>query len=126
MIPNRTMATAANTIQNITPSRWQNIIDTWGGYGSNQTATPDMGTLIFNIAMQYPDLVGPMAYIVIFAMPFVMMWITQSDMVPASVVGIFFGMYITFYIGSNFMYVGILFMAIGCTTIVWSLAQKRG
>jgi hypothetical protein len=122
----RVAANATNVIQNITPTRWQNIINSWGGYGNQTTIPPDMGTLILNLAMQYPDIVGPTAYVVIFAMPFIMMWITHADVVPTAIVGIFFGLYVSFYIGDNFYAVGLLFIAIALTTIVWSLWQRRG
>ncbi|MCK9570326.1 hypothetical protein M0R72_15375 [Candidatus Pacearchaeota archaeon] len=122
----RVAANASNTIANITPSRWQAFINSWGGYSNQTTMPPDAGTVIWNIAMQYPDLVGPIAYVIIFAMPFMMMWITHADMVPAAIVGIFFGLYIVFYIGDNFFAVGLLFIALALTVIVWSLAQKRG
>lgn len=120
------MANASNIIANISPSRWQAIINTWGGYGNTTTQPPDAGTVIWNIAMQYPDLVGPVAYVIIFAMPFIMMWIVHADMVPAAIVGIFFGLYISFYVSGNFFNVGLLFIGLSLTTIVWSLAQKRG
>jgi len=122
----RVTSNASNVIQNITPSRWENLINTFGGYSNQTTQPPDAGTVIWNIAMQYPDLVGPIAYVVIFAMPFIMMWITHADMVPAAIVGIFFGLYISFYVGNQFFYTGLLFIGLALTVIVWSLAQKRG
>jgi len=54
------------------------------------------------------------------------MWITHADMVPASIVGIFFGVYIAFYVSGSFMGVGGLFIVIGTATILWSMSQKRG
>jgi hypothetical protein len=125
MIPRQT-SNASNVIQNITPSRWNDLINTWGGYSNQTTKPPDAGRVIFTIAMQYPDILGPIAYVVIFAIPFIMMWIVHSDMVPAAIVGIFFGLYISFYIGAQYFFVGLLFIVLALTTIVWSMAQKRG
>jgi hypothetical protein len=126
MISPRITSNASNAIQNVSPSRWNDLINTWGGYSPNQTGNPDIGTAMWSIFMQYPDICGPVAYVILFSVPFVMLWVVHADLVPVSIVGIFFGFYVSFFVGGAFFMVGLLFIALALTTVIWSLAQKRG
>jgi hypothetical protein len=127
VLVDRVYATAANdTIANISIGRFDNITDQWGGWSSNQTAPPDWGRMIWEIVSVYPDFVGPVGWFILFFLPFVMMWIAHADMVPAAIVGMFFGLYVFAYVGSQYSYIGIVFMAIAVASMVWSMWLKRG
>lgn len=122
----RAMANPAETVPTLNVDRLTNITNSWGGNATNVSVVPDFGTLISTVVGIYPEHVGVLAWVVLFALPFIMMWITNSDMVPAGVIGIFFGAYIFGFVGSQFAYVGIVFIVIAISSIVWSMWQKRG
>lgn len=122
----RVTANATDVIANISPSRWDQFVGLWGGYSNTTTEVMDPGSFLLVVSSQYPDIVGPIAYLILFAIPFIMMWIAHADMVPAAIIGIFFGLYISFYIGGSYFNVGLLFIGIAFTSVIWSLAQKRG
>jgi hypothetical protein len=119
------MANASNVIQNITMGRLTNITTQWGGFTSNQTAPPDWGRILWEIVSIYPDAVGPLAWFILFSLPFVMMWLSQADMVPAACVAFFFGMYALGFLDYQYFYYGLVLMVLAMATIVWSLWQKR-
>jgi hypothetical protein len=125
-LPNRIPAGPGNTISNISAIRWDELINQFGGYDNETVSGPNWGQGLWSLMMQYPDYVGPIAYVILFAMPFVMMWITHADMVPAAIVGVFFGLYVAFFVGDAYFWVGIVLIALAITTVGWSLYQRRG
>lgn len=127
ILVNRTMATLANdSVQNISVGRFDNITSQWGGWASNQTGAPNWGRILWEVVSVYPDFVGPIGWFMLFALPFVMMWIAHADMVPAAIVGMFFGLYCFAYVGPQFAYVGIVLMCVAIASMIWSMYLKRG
>ncbi len=124
-LPSRIMANASNTIANISPARYDDIMNTWGGMDWNRTDLPNWGSALWNIANLYPDVVGPIAWFILFAIPFLMMWITHTDMLPAAVVGIFMGLYIIGFVGSQYFGAGIAMIAIAITGVIFSVWIRR-
>lgn len=125
-LPHRINATAANVIQNITSIRWDNVTEQWGGMNPNVTGPPNWGVTIWQIVSVYPDFLGQIAWFILFSIPFIMMWIGHADVVPAAILGVFFGLYVYAYIGDQYQFIGIAFIGIALSSIVWSLWQKRG
>lgn len=122
----RANTTAANVIQNISALRWDNLTAQWGGFSNTTTGAPNWGTVIWQVVSVYPDYVGPIAFLLLFGLPFIMMWIAHADMVPAAIVGFFFALYIFAYIGNQYAFAAIGCMMIAATSIIWSIWQKRG
>jgi hypothetical protein len=121
----RVNTTAADMISNISATRFINITEEWGGYSNNTITGPDWGTAIFQIANVYPDFLGITAWLVIFLIPFAMMWIGHADVVPAATIAIFFGLYIVAYIGNQWFWAGVFMMVFGISTVLWSIYQRR-
>lgn len=122
----RIKANISTTIPTIAVDRFTNITDSWGGYNATNTSIPNFGSAIYSIVSVYPDAIGQLVWVILFALPFLMMWITNADMVPAGVIGIFFGVYIFAFIGSQYGYVAVAFIIISVASIAWSMWQKRG
>jgi hypothetical protein len=106
----RVKANISTTVPTIAVERFNNITDSWGGYNATNSSVPNFGSMILSIVSVYPDAVGQLAWVILFALPFIMMWITNADMVPAGVIGIFFGVYIFAFIGSQYGYVAVAFL----------------
>ena len=125
-LANRTMTTVADVITTIDTGRFTNITNQWGGNNSTFVGAPDWGVMIWQIGSVYPDFVGPVGWVILCALPFVMMWLAHADMVPAAGVGIFFGLYMFTFVGSEYQFVAIVLMAMAIASIIWSIWQKRG
>ena len=121
----RANTTNADVISNISAYRFDNITDAFGGFANNTVSGPNWGQTLFGIVNVYPDFMGQVAWFIIFLIPFAMMWVGHADVVPASIVGIFFGLYVFAYIGDDLAWVGILMMMVGLGTVIWSLWQRR-
>jgi hypothetical protein len=122
----RTNTTAIDHIDNITSLRYENLTLQWGGTANNTNASPNWGQMIFQVINVYPDFLGQIAWLLLFGMPFIMMWIAHADMTAAAVVGFIIGIYVVGFLGSQYMGLGIAMMCIAVAAEIWSLLQKRG
>lgn len=125
-LPDRVMTNASHVIQNISIGRFENVTNQWGGSNSTFTDAPNWGRILWEIVSVYPDFLGPIGWFIIFSIPFVMMWIGHADMVPASIVGIFFGLYIFAFVGAEFQYIGVVLIGLSIASMVWSMYMRRG
>lgn len=117
----RANTTAADMIANISSSRFTNITNEWGGFSNNTVTGPNWGTALFQIVSVYPDFLGQVAWLILFLIPFAMMWVGHADMVPSAIIGFFFGLYVFHYIGDQYWFAGLAMMGIGTATVLWSL-----
>jgi hypothetical protein len=125
-LANRTMTTAIDVITTIDVGRFSNITNSWGGNNSSFSGPPDWGLMLWNIANVYPDFMGQIAWLILFSMPFVMMWLAHADMTTPAIVGIFFGLYIFMFVGIQYQQVSIAFIVLAISAVIWSIWQKRG
>jgi hypothetical protein len=121
----RANATAANKIANISTIRFENISAAWGGWTDNQTGSPDWGRILWEVVSVYPDSVGMIAWVVLFSIPFLMMYLAHADMVPAAVVGIFFGLYAFAFLEPSWQFGSLAVIGIALTAILLQVWQKR-
>ena len=70
-------------------------------------------------------MLGPLAYTLIFSIPFLMMWITQRDMTLPGLVGALFGLFIIVRLPAEFHLVAVTFIAISIVAVVYSLVKER-
>lgn len=125
-LPQRLMANSTDVIANISSNRIANFFNySFGGMEYNHTQMPNFGLALFEVVSVYPDYLGMVAWFVLFAIPFIMMWLTHSDVVPAAVLGLFLGIYIVGFIGPQYMVIGVAVMAVAVTSIIWSLWLRR-
>lgn len=122
----RVNTTAADVIENISVVRYENITNALGLNSTNVSAEPNIGSALWHTGGVYSDALGIVAWVILFSIPFIGMWVAQKDMVPAGIVGIFIGLYVFAYIGNEYLFFGMAMIAIAITSIVWSLYQKRG
>ena len=114
---------AVDTITPIPTLRLNNITEQFGG--SNVTNNgPNFGGLILSAISVYPDAIGQIAYVILFAIPFVMMWIVNADMTLPAIVGMFFSLYIFAKIGAGYIIFSVAAFAICVTALIWSFYKK--
>jgi hypothetical protein len=120
----RVTANASNVITNISTGRFDNFTEQWGGYSNTTVGPPNWGMIVQSVVQVYPDFMGQVAWLVLFVIPFMMMWVAFSDIIPVAIVGIFFGLYVFAYIGAQYQGLAILFIAISVAGVLWGLWQK--
>ena len=127
MTPIPTRPRATEPIDNVSTSLVDDLINSLGG-----ETVPEPGNdtinwtgLISTIAGAYTSVLGPLAYTLIFSIPFLMMWITQRDMTLPGLVGALFGLFIIVRLPAEFHLVAVTFIAISIVAVVYSLVKER-
>jgi len=120
----RITSNASNVIANISTDRFENFTEQWGGYSNETVGAPNWGMIVSSVVQVYPDFLGQMAWLVLFLIPFMMMWVAFSDIIPVAIVGIFFGLYVFAYIGTQYQGLAVLFIGISVAGVLWGLWQK--
>jgi hypothetical protein len=105
-------------------------VDLLGAIGGEEIPEPgdeaiDWVALIGATAGAYTAPLGPLAYVIIFAIPFLMMWITQRDMTLPGIVGALLGLFIIIRLPAEFHLVATTFIAISIVAVVYSLVKER-
>jgi hypothetical protein len=114
---------ATTTIANISNPRLVIVNNLWGGY-TNVTDSPNFGLLIWNSIMVYQDAIGQIIWVILFAIPFVMMWITQSDMTLAAIVGMLFSLYVFIKMPEQYIIFAVGAFCICIAALLWSLYKR--
>ena len=122
----RLNTSSVDVIPTINTLRFTNITGGFGGEMNNTNLSPNWGAIVQNVAYVYPDAMGQIAWVLLFAIPFLMMWIGHADMVVPGIAGIFLGLFVYGFIGSDYAGVAGAFVMISIVSILWSLLQKRG
>ena len=110
---------AVNPIATIALPRWQNVTEGLiGGY--NQTSqTPDWAPQIIGIMSVYPDFLGPLALVLMFSIPFFMMWLSHGNMKLLGFLGFLVGIFVFFYLPPNYEIAALIFMVISAAGLIW-------
>jgi hypothetical protein len=124
-VPYRQPANSTMLITNTSSLRFSNFTNTFGGNNPNFTSIPDIGTALWTIVNVYPDFLGQVAWFILFAIPFLMMWLSHADMVPAAAIALVLGIYIVGFVGDQYFGVGMALCILAGSSIVWSLWLRR-
>lgn len=118
---------ASATIPTLSTDLKDDLIDSLGG-----ETVPEPGNdtinwtgLISTIGGAYTSILGPLAYTLIFSIPFLMMWITQRDMTLPGLVGALFGLFIIVRLPAEFHLVAVTFIVISIVAVIYSLVKER-
>ena len=115
--------TTTTTIAALPTNRVANITDLWGGYNVT-TRGPDFGLLLLSSLMTYQDAIGQIAWVIMFAIPFVMMWIVQADMAMPAIIGIIFSAYVFMKLPEQYIIFAVGAIIISITALIWSLYKR--
>lgn len=114
---------ASVPIETIPLPRWGNITNLIGGY--NQTnSTPDWSPNVMGILSVYPDYLGPAALVMMFSIPFFMMWLSHGNMKLIGFIGLVVGVFVFAYLPPNYMLASIIFIIISSVAILWGLFKQ--
>ena len=115
--------TSTTTIAQIPNPRLTIVNNLWGGY-TNTTDAPNWGLLVWNSLAVYQDAIGQIAWVILFAIPFIMMWIVQSDMTLAAIVGMLFSLYVFAKLPSQYIVFAVGAFCICLAALLWSLYKR--
>jgi len=92
--------------------------------GTNETAEPpDYGMWFGNALQIYPDLLGPIAYLLIFLIPFGMIWIAHGDTRLICVLGLITGLFVIAFLPSTWVAAAVIIMVISVVALIWRLMR---
>jgi hypothetical protein len=111
------------TIAQVPNPRLTIVNNLWGGY-TNTTDAPNWGLLVWNSLMVYQDAIGQIAWVILFAIPFIMMWIVQADTMLPGIIGILFSFYVFAKLPAQYVMFGIGALCISIAACIWSLLKR--
>jgi len=115
---------ANTTIAPILIPRFPAIInDTFGGNVSVNVTRPNWTSAIINTIMVYPDAMGFIAYVIMWLIPFAMMFISQGNARMAAIVGCLTIGLAGFFIGPQFYLIGSILILITLVGVVVGLLR---
>ena len=113
------------TITQVPNPRLPTVNALWGGFNTT-TESPNFGLLIYNSILPYSDSMGQIAWVILFAIPFVMMWIAGADMTLAAIVGMLFSLYIFLKLPQQYIVFAVGALAICISALIFSLYKRIG
>jgi hypothetical protein len=118
----REMAIAA--IPTIPNSRFGNVTTMFFN-GSNPSSSPPNWTPgITNLISIYPDFLGPIAYLLIFLIPFGMIWMAHGNMKLLGVLGFIVGIFVLKFLPANFAAAALICMVVSVAGVIWGLFKQ--
>jgi len=122
----RTMATA--TFTPVSTQAYQDLYASIGGNTSPDTeanATINWTAFLGATLEPYTLLIGDLALVIIFAIPFVLMWLMQMDMTPAAIAGIIIGGFMLAFLPAEYSLLAGILVVFAALAIVYSLLKER-
>lgn len=117
----RVMAT--KTISTVSTPHFANVSAYFINGTTEVTEPPDYGMWFTNALQVYPDLLGPIAYLLIFFIPFGMIWMANGDTRLLCVLGLITGAFVLAYLPSTWVAAAVIIMVISVVTLVWRLMR---
>jgi len=117
----RVMANA--TIVPIPTNRFTNVTVLFFN-GSNQTSQPPNWTGgVSNLINIYPDFFGPIAFLLLFLIPFGMIWMSHGNMKLLGILGMITGSFVFLFLPGNFVAAAIICIVVSAVGFVWGMTR---
>lgn len=118
----------SETIATVSTSAYNSIITSIGGNTSPANATDAKinWTMFLSATINpYTVQMGYLAYVIIFAIPFILMWLMHGDMVPAAIAGILIGGFGLAFLPAEYSLLAGVFVALAVVAVIYSLLKER-
>jgi len=112
---------AVTPLATVPIERLNNITEALFGGWNETNQTPNWEPVITNSVAVYTDFLGPVAFLLIFLIPFGMMWLAHGNMKLLSILGIIVGLFVNAYLPANYAAAAIICIVVAAATLVWSL-----
>lgn len=124
----RPTADPSETIASVNTTGYNLILTSIGGNTSPANATDakiNWTQFISATILPFTAQMGYLAYVIIFAIPFILMWLMHSDMVPAAIAGIIVGGFGLAFLPAEYSLLAGVFVALAFVAVVYSLLKER-
>lgn len=123
--PNMSRILAIGTLETISLPRWTNVSDDLIG-GTNQTnQTPDWVPAIIGTMKVYPDYLGPMALVLMFSIPFFMVWLSHGNMKLLGLLGLVMGpLFVFLFLPPAYAFFAVICIIISAGVLLWGLFKQ--
>jgi hypothetical protein len=116
---------ASATVQVEPTEAYTAVMQAIGGNASFTGSFPSFLTIIAASLTPYTAVFGNIALVIVFLIPFLMMWLMQRNLTLPGVIGIVLGGIIYTRLPSEYQLVSIAFIALSITAIIYSLLKER-
>jgi PKD repeat protein len=99
------------------------------GMGSDEiintsNMTPRWSEAPLELMEVYTDYMGPIAFLIVFLIPFGMMWLAHGNMKLLSILGLITCAFVFLYLPANYAAAAVICIVISLTTLLWSLFKQ--
>jgi hypothetical protein len=112
------------TIAPVPTTRFAQLIQNIGNASSTPVQDPNFGMMLWNLISVYPDALGQIAWVILFAIPFIMMFIAGSDMRLPAILGILASIYIFLKLPQSYIVFGVGCFMICLAALMYSLYRR--
>lgn len=125
MIIGVTREIAVGTIAPIPIPRFANLTtQLFGGNSSTYNGTPNWSAAIINMVGVYPDFLGPSAFLLIFLIPFGMIWMSHGNMKLLGILGFLVGLFVFMHLPPNYAIAAAFCMILAAIGFIWGLLKQ--
>lgn len=114
---------ASDTIATIATPHYANVSSYFVNSTNESASAPDFGSWAIESIKIYPDLIGPIAYLLIFIIPFGMIWVSNGDTRLICVLGLITGAFIVLFLPSTWAAAAVIIMVISVVALIWRLMR---
>ena len=116
--------TTTTTIATIADPYLDQFNAVWGGNSSSFYSVPNVGVLLTTAWSVYTDNLGVIAWVILFAIPFIMIWIS-GDSVLMVIAAIILSGYILVKIPTEYQIAAFAGIVIVAASLLWSLYKRN-
>ena len=113
------MATAASEVETISNPGYDTVIDELG------EESPDFEVVLYGTIEPYITVIGNFVFLIIFGLPFLMMWIRQESMLMPSIFGLIFGIVLFSFMPAQFVATATAMIVFSLTGFIFVWAKER-
>jgi hypothetical protein len=128
VIQSFTRVTASATITPVSTHAYNVILNSFGGNrtpANESEARVNFTQFLFGTTYTYTDLMGNLALVIIFAIPFILMWLMQSDLTIPGIIGIILGGFLFLFLPAEWHMAPVAFIALSIVAIIYGLYMRR-
>jgi hypothetical protein len=115
---------ANETIATVATPHFANVSAYFINSTNNETMeAPNYGMWFWNALQVYQDFLGPIAYLLIFILPFAMIWIAHGDTRLLCILGLITGPFVFFFVGGAWAAAAVIIMVISVVSLIWRLMR---
>jgi hypothetical protein len=118
---------ASSPIATLDESPYTSFVGAFGGSNQLNETTEGVDWLGIKDAAErpYTDLIGPLFYVIVFAIPFLMQWLRQGSMAVPAAIGIILGGIMLAKTSAEYHLAAIAFIALSILAVVWGVIKDR-